>query len=83
MARAVGYCSGLSHYQQPAASWCKAYEDRAFRWLLGTQGVPVDIPGVYRIRHIAKGRYTGGAVETGVRSRMRRAAAVIKEGWRV
>lgn len=80
VARAVGYCSGLRHYQKPSPIWRKTYEDRAFRWLLGTQGVPLEIPGVYRIRHIAKGRYTGSAIETGLRSRVRRAVARVKEG---
>lgn len=72
VARAMGYCASLTYYQQPSATWCKAYEDRAFRWLLRSQGVPLDIPGVYRIRHVSKGRYTGGAINTGVRSRIRR-----------
>lgn len=78
VARACGYCASLPYYQRPSATWCKAYEDRAFRWLLRTQGVPLDIPGVYRIRHIAKGRYTGSHLNTGVRSWIRRAAAFFK-----
>jgi hypothetical protein len=78
VARACGYCASLPYYQRPSATWCKAYEDRAFRWLLRTQGEPLDIPGVYRIRHIAKGRYTGSSLNTGVRSRIRRIAAFLK-----
>lgn len=78
VARACGYCASLPYYQRPSAIWCKAYEDRAFRWLLRTQGEPLDIPGVYRIRHIAKGRYTGSSLNTGVRSRIRRIAAFLK-----
>jgi hypothetical protein len=78
VARAVGYCESLPYYQQPSDTWCKAYEDRAFRWLLRTRGVPVAVPGVYRIRHIAKGRYTGSALNTGVRSNLRRLVARLK-----
>lgn len=59
VARAVGYCAPLRHYQAPSTTWCKAHEDRAFRWLLQSPGAAFDIPGVYRIRHAAKGRYTG------------------------
>lgn len=78
VARAVGYCESLSYYQRPSATWCKAYEDRAFRWLLRSQGVPLDVPGVYRIRHVAKGRYTGGKLNTGLRSSLRRLVASVK-----
>ncbi|MBB5211126.1 glycosyltransferase [Microbulbifer hydrolyticus] len=73
IARAGGYCDSLSYYQKPADSWCKAHEDRAFRWLLGTQGEPLDIPGVYRIRHVSKGRYTGSKLNTQIRSKVRKA----------
>ncbi|MBN8430144.1 glycosyltransferase [Microbulbifer salipaludis] len=73
VARAGGYCDCLSYYQKPAERWCKAHEDRAFRWLLGTQGVPLDIPGVYRIRHVSKGRYTGSKLNTQIRSSVRKA----------
>ncbi len=75
VARACGYCECLPLYQTPSEVWCKAYEDRAFRWLLRTQGTPLEIPGVYRIRHISKGRYTGNTVNTGIRSRLRRTVA--------
>jgi hypothetical protein len=72
VARAVGYCRDIAFYQQPAAKWCKAHEDRAFRWLLQTQGVPVPIPNVYRIRHVSKGRYTGNPLSNALRKRIRR-----------
>jgi hypothetical protein len=74
VARACGYCACLPYYQRPSAAWAKAHEDRAFRWLLRTRGIPVDIPGVYRIRHVSKGRYTRGATERALRSRIRRLA---------
>lgn len=80
VARAVGYCSRLKYYQRPSDTWRKTREDRVFRWLLGTNGTPMDIPGVYRIRHASKGRYTGGAVNTRLRSLVRRLGHRIKEG---
>ncbi|MFI3246228.1 MAG: glycosyltransferase family 2 protein, partial [Ferrimonas sp.] len=58
VARACGYCASLAVYQQPAKVWTKTFEDRAFRWLLGTQGTPLAIPNVLFIRHAEKGRYT-------------------------
>ncbi|MCA1733459.1 MAG: glycosyltransferase [Acidobacteria bacterium] len=57
VARAVGYCEVLPVYHRPAERWRKAWEDRAFRWLLRSDGTPLDIPAVYRIRHASKGRY--------------------------
>ena len=57
IARACGYCETIGLYQAPAERWRKTYEDRAFRWLIGTHGTPLDIPNVCQIRHIAKGRY--------------------------
>jgi hypothetical protein len=57
VARAMGYCGCIRFYQRPAARWRKTYEDRALRWLLGTPGTPVDVPGVRRLRHVSKGRY--------------------------
>jgi hypothetical protein len=56
LARAAGYCAAIPFYQEPVPDWQKTYEDRTFRWLLGTDGEPVEIPGLYRIRHAAKGR---------------------------
>lgn len=78
VARAVGYCEALSYYQRPSHTWCKAYEDRAFRWLLRTQGEPLDVPGTYRIRHAAKGRYTGSRFSNGVRGKLRQLVAKVK-----
>ena len=79
VARACGYCNALAYYQRPAERWRKAYEDRAFRWLLRTEGTPLDIPGVYRIRHVDKGRYAGGTLATGVRSGIRRLESWLQE----
>ena len=60
VARAVGYCRDLALFQEPVQHFAKCREDRVFRWLLRTQGVPIDVSGVYRIRHADKGRYRGG-----------------------
>lgn len=76
--RAVGYCRGISLYQQPVESFAKCHEDRAFRWLLRSPGVPVQVPGVYRIRHVAKGRYSGSEA----RSRFRTWLRVWQSRWR-
>ena len=58
--RALGYCESIGLYQKPAPRFRKAYEDRAFRWLLGTEGTALDIPSCCQIRHAVKGG-TGGA----------------------
>lgn len=72
VARAVGYCAALPAYQVPTDRWRKTYEDRAFRWLLRTEGVAIEVPGIHRIRHSVKGRYTGGRTMTWVRRSVRR-----------
>jgi hypothetical protein len=72
VARAHGYCDSLAFYQRPAQTWCKAHEDRALRWLLRTRGTALEIPGVYRIRHADKGRYTGNSFISFVRGWFRR-----------
>ena len=50
----------------------KTYEDRAFRWLIGTHGTPLDIPNVCQIRHIVKGRYNKNSFFTRVRKFIRK-----------
>ena len=57
VARACGYCEDIGLYQKPSERWRKTYEDRAFRWLIGSQGTALDVPGACQIRHVAKGRY--------------------------
>lgn len=57
VARKYGYCDCLAVYQQPQNRWVKTYEDRAFRWLMGTHGTPIDVENLYLIRHQDKGRY--------------------------
>ena len=79
IARACGYCDSIRLYQQPSDVWRKTYEDTAFRWLIRTQGVPIDVPGVYRIRHVEKGRYTGTSASTGARSGIRRFKSWLNE----
>jgi hypothetical protein len=72
VARACGYCEQLRVYQTPSPVWTKCTEDRAFRWLLRSQGVPLDVPGVYRIRHASKGRYRDNSLSGRVRGAIRR-----------
>lgn len=72
VARAIGYCRRLKVYLEPAAHWCKCYEDRAFRWLAGTPGTQVDVAGVYQIRHMEKGRYKQGSPWSAIRGAIRR-----------
>ncbi|MCA9154661.1 MAG: glycosyltransferase family 2 protein [Planctomycetales bacterium] len=57
IARRYGYCQSTPYYQKPMPHWCKCTEDRVYRWLLGTHGTPIDIPGLFRIEHAHKGRY--------------------------
>lgn len=56
VARAAGYCKNIRYYMEPLTHWHKCYEDRTYRWLLGTQGKPIDVPGLFRVEHAAKGR---------------------------
>jgi hypothetical protein len=56
VARAVGYCADIGLYQRPAAGFGNTWEDRTFRWLLGTHGTPLSSSRFYRIRHTPKGR---------------------------
>ncbi len=72
VARAIGYCDRITLYQTPAAYWCKCYEDRAFRWLAGSQGSPVNIVNACQIRHVEKGRYRQQSRWSRLRSRIRR-----------
>ncbi len=57
VARAVGYCAGIRVYQRPAPKFGNTWEDRTYRWLLGTQGLGLESSAFFRIRHKAKGRY--------------------------
>lgn len=69
--REIGYCHDVAAYQRPTDRWKKTFEDRAYRWILGTHGEPVEVPSVYRIRHIEKGRYHGSKAMTSVRQTIR------------
>lgn len=72
IAREYGYCDQLACYQQPKERWVKTYEDRAFRWLLGTHGEPISVADVGIIRHVEKGRYTSGSWLSKIRQMNRR-----------
>lgn len=82
VSRAVGYCEQLSVYQRPANHWRKAWEDRAYRWLLRTEGTPLEVSSVYRIRHASKGRYTDGTVGSRIRGGIRLLESTVKERLR-
>jgi len=67
VARAAGYCNNMKLYQQPDNRWRKTYE----RNLIGYEGEPIDIPQLYRIRHVAKGRYAKDSAISDIRSKIR------------
>jgi hypothetical protein len=73
VARQCGYCEQIPLYQRPAPRWAKTYEDTCYRWLLGTDGVGLDVPGVHRIRHVHKGRYGDSKAAATLRGGIRRA----------
>ena len=56
VSRAIGYCDAVPFFQKPVRRWRKCYEDRVFRRLVGTQGEAIDLPGLFRIEHVHKGR---------------------------
>ena len=76
VARAVGYCDAVAHYQRPVTRFAKCTEDRVFRWLLGTDGTAIDVDGVCRVQHVDKGRY-GDSDAAG-----RRRARALQDRWR-
>lgn len=73
IARAAGYCNNMKLYQQPDSRWRKTYEDTVFRNLIGYQGEAIEIPQLYRIRHVAKGRYAEDSTLSEIRSKIRHA----------
>ena len=75
LARGCGYCETLPLYQSPAMRWRKTYDDSAFRWLIGTPGVPINLPGVCQIRHLAKGRYRKNSISSVIRTFLRKQQA--------
>ncbi|MFZ2276958.1 MAG: glycosyltransferase [Prosthecobacter sp.] len=54
--RAHGYLKNSRRAQEPRSEWQRTHEDVWFRRELGNSGMPVDLPGVYRIRHGQAGR---------------------------
>jgi len=72
IARAIGYCERLRMFQTEDDRWRKTYEDTAFKWLISSEGIPLDIDGVFQIRHVQKGRYTKDSNVSRVRSKIRR-----------
>lgn len=78
VARACGYCDGISYFQKPMQRWRKTYEDSVYRWLLNTDGRPIDVPNVHRIRHVSKGRYKKDSLFTRIRQAIRKKDAAYK-----
>jgi hypothetical protein len=72
VARAIGYCERLKMFQTEDDRWRKTYEDTAFKWLISSEGIPLEIDGVFQIRHVQKGRYTKDSNVSKVRSKIRR-----------
>ena len=72
VARAIGYCEKLKIFQTEDDRWRKTYEDTAFKWLISSEGIPLDIDGVFQIRHVQKGRYAKDSTVSKVRSKTRR-----------
>ena len=62
VARRLGYCRDEPRFMQPASRWMRTFEDVRFREILGTQGSPVEVEGLMRIEHHAKGRADGGVL---------------------
>lgn len=60
--REHGYLKNSRRAQQPRSVWERTHEDVWFRRELGHSGVPVDLPGVYRIRHGQAGRMVPGLI---------------------
>jgi hypothetical protein len=60
--RAHGYLPDNRKAQKPAqsAAFTRCRQDRVFRKALGSAGLPVKLPGVYRIRHSKAGRHHPG-----------------------
>lgn len=73
VARAVGYCQTIRLYQTPSTRWRKTYEDTVFRRLIETEGEPVNITNLFRIRHAEKGRYAKNSSVSHFRKKLRKA----------
>ncbi|GAB55131.1 glycosyltransferase [Glaciecola punicea ACAM 611] len=72
VARAIGYCDKLPMFQTESDRWRKTFEDTAFKWLVNSEGLPLEIDGVFQIRHVKKGRYQEGTTVSKARSKIRR-----------
>lgn len=57
VARELGYNRNSSRFQRPVSRWHRCHDDVAFRRSIGAPGAPIDLPGVYRIRHRRYGRF--------------------------
>jgi hypothetical protein len=57
IARRTGYLNGSRLSRRQAETWQDTPGDRRFREALGTRGVPLNLPNVFRIRHSRAGRF--------------------------
>jgi len=71
VARTCGYCRDMKMYQTPMQHWSKTYEDSIFRKLIASEGKPIEVKSLYRIRHVEKGRYTKGSQFSKLRRNIR------------
>jgi len=71
VARTCGYCRDMKMYQTPMHHWSKTYEDSIFRKLIASEGKPIEVKSLYRIRHVEKGRYTKGSPYSKLRQKLR------------
>jgi hypothetical protein len=55
-ARKRGYLSDSRRFQRPSGVWVRTTCDTAFRRWAGLDSVPIEMPGVYRVRHSKRGR---------------------------
>lgn len=60
VARERGYLPDSEKWQRPAERWRRTFEDRAYRGALGTNGTPIDLPNLFRLRHSKRGRFDVG-----------------------
>jgi hypothetical protein len=60
VARERGYLPPGHRYLKTADRWRRTHEDKVVRSYYGTKGDPIELPGVFRIRHGKRGRFDVG-----------------------
>ena len=54
--RRIGYCKDEARFMKPSIRCVRTREDGVFRKLIGSDGVPIDMPNIYHIQHKEKGK---------------------------